>query len=278
MINFLIGIVVAAASFFFMVFSLRYGVRGAQRMDQYFSYKRNSVYPGFQWYYRIPFGIGVIPEYFFAMVLTSDNYYRRNWWAIKTSAFISVLLFISLLKSRSEVYDYFSLNFILENGFLALFTSGSFVIFLNIIALAYTTLFVLICIESIKMHGIYAPVRILAYSLLCILMANLTMVTLSAIVFVAIAYLAIKIIWFLFFSSKKKKKEEEEESAGSILNGGFQVFKSDLYQWEQENKENPNTSAQEESMKAERKKPKITRRRKKKAQPIEGDIPRLHPD
>lgn len=278
MINLLIGIAVAAASFFFLVYSLRYGVRGGQRMDQYFSYKRNSVYPGFQWYYRIPFGIGVIPEYFFAMVLTSDNYYRRNWWAVKSSAFISALLFIALLKSRSGVYDYFSFRFVMENGFLALFTSGNFVIFMNIIALAYTTLFILLCIESIKMHGIYAPIRILTYSLLCLLMANLIMVSLSAIFFVAIAYVAIKIIWFLFFSSNPKKEDDVDESAGSILNGGYQVFKTDLYRWEEENKENHHPSRQEETIQPERKKPKITRRRKKQAEPVEEDIPRLHPD
>lgn len=277
MINLLISIVVFAASFFLMVYAIRYGDRGALRLDQYFSNKNNSLYPGFQWYFRIPFFIGVIPEYFYALIFTYDYYYKKNWWPLKIASFISVLLFIALLKSRSAVYDYLTFNFIMENGILALFTSGNFVTFMNIIVLSYMALFVMICIESIKMHGIYAPIRILVYSLLSFLLANLTIISLSIIVFVAIAYVVLKIIGFLFFSSKKAKKEEEEESTGSILNSGFREFKSDLYHWESENRNRKPEYVDQEDTKIERKKPKITRRRKK-AKPIDDEIPRLHPD
>lgn len=277
MINLLISIVVFAASFFMMVFAIRYGDRGAIRLDQYFSNKNNSIYPGFQWYFRIPFYIGVIPEYFYALILTYDYYYKKNWWPLKIASFISVLLFIALLKSRSAVYDYMTFNFIVENGILALFTSGNFVIFMNIIVISYMALFVLICIESFKMHGIYAPVRILVYSLLSFLLANLTIISLSIIVFVAIAYVVLKVIGFLFFSSKKNKKEEKDESTRSILNSGFKEFKSDLYHWESENRNSKTEYVEEETLKIERKKPKITRRRKE-AKPIDNEIPRLHPD
>lgn len=277
MINLLISIVVFAASFFMMVYAIRYGDRGAIRLDQYFSNKNNSIYPGFQWYFRIPFYIGVIPEYFYALILTHDYYYKKNWWPLKIASFISVLLFIALLKSRSAVYDYMTFNFIVENGILALFTSGNFVIFMNIIVISYMALFVLICIESFKMHGIYAPVRILVYSLLSFLLANLTIISLSIIVFVAIAYVVLKVIGFLFFSSKKNKKEEKDESTDSILNSGFKEFKSDLYHWESENRNSKTEYVEEETLKIERKKPKITRRRKK-AKPIDNEIPRLHPD
>lgn len=279
MINFLISIAVLAATFFMMVFSIRYGERGVLRLDQHLSNKRNSIYEGFQWYFRIPFVIGVIPEYFYAMILTHEYYFKKNWWSLRIASYISVLLFIALLKSRSAVLDYLSFQFVIENGILALFTSGNFVIFMNIIVISYLILFTLICIESFKMHGLYAPIRILAYSLLCFLMANFTIITLSIIAFIAVAYLIIKIIGFLFFSSKKnKKEEEEEESAGSILNGGFQIFKSDLYEWEADNKAYRSNDKEKESVITERKKPKITRRKRKKAQPKNDDIPRLHPD
>jgi hypothetical protein len=279
MINFLISIVVIVASVFMLGVAVRYGITGAARLDNYFSQKNSSSYPGFSWYYRIPFSFGVILEYYYAIVLGHDNYFNRNWWALKTSSFISVLVFIAGLKSRTAVNAYFSMSFIQDKGLLGLFTSGNFVNFMNIIVVLYGVLFVLICIESVRMHGVYAPVRIFAYSLLCIFMANLTIITLSIIVFVAVVYVIFKVVKFLFFSSKKKKSDDddEEETAGSILGGGLSEFKRDLYEWEESEKENPEISY--ESKKVEkRKRPKITRRRKKRTVSNDDEIPRLHPD
>ncbi len=279
MINFLISIVVFAASVFLLAVSIRYGLRGVARLDNYFSLKNNSEYLGFQWFYRIPFGIGVIPEYFYALVIAHDNYFKRNWWPLKTASFLSVLLFIAGLKSRSAVYDYFSLGFIKEGGFSAFFTSGNFVLFMNIIVILFTTLFILLCIESIRMHGIYAPIRIIAYSILSIMMANLTIITISLIAFVTVVYVILKIIGFLFFSSRRRSKnrqdDEDDETAGTILSKGMSEFKTELYQWEAEEKDHPSYSKKTEP-KAKRKRPKITRR--KNTNKTDDDVPRLHPN
>lgn len=274
--NFLISIILFAVSVFLLAVSVRYGLRGASRMDEYFSQKHNSDYPGFEWYYRIPFSVGVIPEYFFALVMGHDNYFKRNWWALKTASFISVLVFIAGLKSRSAVAAYFSLTLVKEEGITALFTSGNFVMFMNIIVLLYTALFVLICIESFRMHGIYAPIRIAVYSLLSLMMANLTIITLSLIIFVVVVYVVIKIIGFLLFSSRRRRRrieDEEEETAASILGGGLRDFRAELYQWEGEEKSQPKTKA-----KVDRKSKRIKRKRPKIKRTYGGDIPRLHPD
>ena len=277
MMGFIISIVVFAVSAFLLAVSVRYGLKGADRLDDYFSRKNNSDYPGFEWYYRIPFSIGVIPEYFYALVLTYDSYFKKNWWPLKTASFISVLVFIATLKSRSAVYAYFSFDFVKEGGISALFTSGNFVNFMNIIVLLYAALFVLICIESIKMHGVYAPVRILVYSFLSFLMADLTVIALSVIVFITFVYIIYKVIKFLFFSSRRRRsvQTEEDESAGTILKGGFRTFKVDLYQWEKEEKNKPTYKRQTKPEK--RKRPKITRRRKTVLQ-SDDDVPRLHPN
>lgn len=285
--NFIISIIVFAVSVFLLAVSARYGLIGVRKLDEYFSNKTNSSYNGFQLYYRIPFSIGVIPEYFYAMVLGHDNYFTKNWWALKTSSFISVLIFIAMLKSRSAVYAYYSLGFLQDNGIIGLFTSGTFVNFMNIITLLYIVLFALICIESIKMHGKYAPIRITIYSILCLIMANLTVITLSIIIFIAVAYLVIKVIWWLFFTSKRRHRrnrdydeEEDEETAGTILAGGFREFKKDLYSWEDEGINDPiiNFKKETTTSKKTRKRPKITRRRRKKTVSNDDDIPRLHPD
>ncbi len=280
MINFLISIVIFAASVFLLAVSARYGLVGAGRLDSYFLWKNNSNYSGFQWYYRIPFSFGVIPEYFYAIVLGHDNYFNRNWWALKTASFISVLVFIAGLKSRLAVSEYFSFSFLQDKGVIGFFTSGNFVNFMNIIVLLYVALFILICIESIRMHGVYAPIRIIAYTILSLLMANLTIITLSIIVFVAVVYIVIKVIWFLFFSSKKRRndEEEDEETAGTILGGGLRDFRAELYQWEADEKPKPTTSYKPETTEATiRRRPKITRRRKRKITTT-SEVPRLYPD
>jgi len=277
MLNFFISIVIFAVSVFLLGLSLRYGLKNTTRIDDYFSQKSNSNFSGFNWYYRIPFSVGVIPEYFYAMVLGNENYFNRNWWALKTSSFISILLFIAGLKSRSAVYAYFNLEFMQENGILGFFTSGNFVMFMNIIVLLYLALFVLICIESIKMHGIYAPLRILTYSILSVLMANLTIITISLIAFITVVYVIIKIIGFLFFSSsKRRRKDNDEESAGSILKNGFREFKTELYEWERKEKPINTNNNSNNTKRRKPKKPKI--RRVRKVKKSDDEIPRLYPD
>jgi len=278
--GFIMSTVIFIVSAFLLAVSLRYGLKGADRLDDYFSQKNNSEYPGFEWYYRIPFSVGVIPEYFYALVLTYESYFKKNWWPLKTASFISVLVFIATLKSRSAVYAYFSFDFVKEGGISALFTSGNFVNFMNIIVLLYVGLFVLLCIESIKMHGVYSPVRILVYSFLSFLMADLTVIVLSVIVFITVLYVIYKIIKFLFFSSRRRRRkydEEDDEDAGTILKGGFREFKTDLYQWEEEESNKPKYNNQTNKKPTKRKRPKITRRRKKTVL-SEDDVPRLHPN
>ena len=290
--GFLISLVIAAVSVFLLIVSIRYGVRGADRLDDYFSAKAKSDYEGFQWWFRIPGIVGMIPEYYYAMILGYDNYYTKKWWPLRIASYIAILLFMATLKSRSTVLSYYSFQFIAQNGFAALFTSGGLITFLNIITLMYIALFALICIESFKMHGVYAFARIAYYSILCVMMANLTAITLSVIVFALVIYIVFKIIKFLFFSSNKRKigrkneQEDEEESAGDILKGGFREFKEELKEWEAENKTEVNintvTRKPKTTTTTSRKRPKITVKRKKTKRPRrvkkDDDIPRLHPD
>lgn len=278
MLNFFISLVIAAVSVFLMILALRYGLSGAIRLDNKLI-ESTSGREGFSLFYRIPGRIGIIPEYFYALILGHDNYFTRKWWALKTASFISVLLFIAILKSRGLVYSYYSLELLGEVGIKDLFTSGAFIVYLNIITALYAVLFLIICIESFRMVSYYAPVRILTFTVLCFLISNITIITLSIIVFITIAYLVIKIIWFFFFSSSKRKndKEEDEESVSDIFSGGLREFRQDLYEWESEEPVVNNTRKLRKE-KVKRRSPKITRRRKPKKTSSEDEIPRLHPD
>ncbi len=280
MLNFLISIVVFAASVFLLGVSIRYGLRSAGRLDEYFTAKSNRSFTGFNWYYRIPFSVGFIPEYYFYLVIGRDNYFKTNWWPLKTSAFISVLLSVAILKSRSAVYDYFTLAFVKQHGFTALFTSGSFIWFLNIITLLYFVLFVLVVIESIKMHGAYSPVRIIIYTVLSFLMADLTIIVLGLIVLFSVIYIILKIIKFIFFSSKRSRHREEEDDDETLTETwqkGLTPFKAEVKAWEQELKAG---RVRRTKSKKPKHKPKIRRRKPKikRTSSFDDDIPRLHPD
>jgi len=280
MLNFLIFIVVFAISTFLLAVSVRYGMIGAQRMENWLTQKSGRSFDGFDWYYRIPSAIGLIPEFFYNLVLSDEAYFKTKWWALKTSSFISVLLFIAVLKSRSGVASYYSFTFLQNKGFLAYFTSGSFVWFLNFITLMYVALAVLVTIESIRAAGWYAPIRIAYYGLLCFLMGSLTISVLSGIVAIAIIYIIFKLISFFFFSSRRRRKQRDEETAGSILSKGLGEFKVELEEWESERKTRPRT--QNIKKNTPKRKPIIRRRKpviKKEKEPeIDDDIPRLHPD
>lgn len=285
MINFFISIVIFAVSVFLLAVSIRYGLMGAARLDEYFSAKSQKIFTGYPWYYRLPFSIGFIPEYFFYLIISATNYFKNNWWPLKTSALISILIAMATLKSRSAVFAYFSFDFVKEGGISALFTSGTFVTFMNIIVLLYLALFVLICIESIKMHGIYAPARIFVYSMLSFMMAQLTVIILGLIVMVTVVYIIFKIIVFLFFSRRRRRhrryeeEEEEEESTGDIMRGGLKVFKQEVLEWEEEVKLERATVRKSVKTKS-RVRPKVRIRRKKPSGKNNhgSEIPRLHPD
>lgn len=278
MFNFLISIVVFAVSAFLLAMSVRYGMIGAERVDTWVQQKSCRSFEGFDWYYRIPFSIGTIPEYFYAMVLGRDNYFKTNWWALKTASFIAVLLFVALLKSRSTVAGYYSLSFVGDQGIAAFFTSGTFVWYLNFITLMYLALAVLVIIEGVKMAGLYAPVRIVYYGFLCLMMANLTLLVLGVIVFVAVVYFIFKVVKFLFFSNRRRNQDQEdEESAGEILNKGLAGFKPELYEWEANRKSQIRKETKPiHKPVIRRKKPVITR--KQKPEIHDDDIPRLYPD
>jgi hypothetical protein len=278
MLNFFISVVVFVFSAFLLAVIIRYGMIGAERLDNWFSTKAGRNTGRFDWYYRIPFSIGAIPEYFYAMVLGKDNYFKTNWWALKTSSFLSILLFIALLKNRADVSSYYTLSFIANEGITAFFTSGTFIWYLNIVTLSYLVLLVLIGIESVKIAGIYSPIRILYFGILAVFMANLTLAVLSIIIFVSLVYFAYKVIKFLFFNNKRQQQNEEEETAGQILNKGFSGFKPDLYEWEAERK----TIRNRKTKKMQKRSPVIKRSiRKKPGHTMiyeNEDIPRLHPD
>ena len=274
MVDFLIYIIVLIASVFILAIGIRYGFRGALTFDKP---QKSTNFSGFNIWFRLPGTIGMIPEYFYAIILGYENYYNPKWWPLRISSYLSVFLFLATLKSRSLVIDYFSFNLINTKGIGILFTGGTFIWFLNILTVLYLILFTIIVLESIKINPEKAILRVFSYIFLCIMMANISLITVSLIFIISIIYLIIKVIWFLFFnSSRKRKNTNEEESAFDILGKGFREFKSDLRQWESDNKSSF-FAFKTLKFKSKPKKKKVRIKRVVSSN-NNDEIPRLHPD
>ena len=277
MLRFILYLFAFIASVFLLSAAIRYGLRGANRWDARISSRLGKSFTGFNWFYRIPFSIGVVPEYYFFMVIGRENYFKTNWWALKTSGFLSFLMFLAFLTNRTEATQYFSLQTLAEGGILTYFTSGVTFWYLNLVNLLFTAVFVLIVVESIRMHGWYTPVRIIIYTLLSALMYVLTMTVLVVIIMVTALYIAYKIIKFFMTSSRRRRQQEDDDDdASDRLNNKFRVFRAELYAWEAERITTHSSRQKKEKTEVRRKRPKIKRRRKPR--PKNDDIPRFHPD
>jgi hypothetical protein len=282
MIKFLLYIISFVGSVFLFSMAINYGLKLAGYWDDKVNNKLNRSFQGFNWYFRIPFSVGVIPEYFFYLVLRAENYFKTNWWALKLFAFNTFLIFIAVLSNNSVVNKYYSYSYYADNGINALFTSGITFWYLNIITLFFLVITTLIIIESVRMHRWYAPVRIILYSMLSFFMAAVTLMVLSLIITITALYIAYKIIKFLFFSSSRKQTEgDDDEDVSDQFNNSYRRFRAELYDWESSYKTS-NRAVKKEIKKPtiKRKHPKVERKPKPKSKPKSGndDIPRFYPD
>lgn len=280
MIKFLLYIISFVGSVFLFSIAINYGLKLADTWDRRISGKLNRSFQGFNWYFRIPFSIGVIPEYFFYLVLRAENYFKTNWWALKLFAFNTFLVFIAVISNNSVANKYYSLSYYTENGISALFTSGVTFWYLNVLTLFFFAIITLIIIESVRMHGWYAPVRIILYSTLSFFMAAVTLMVLSLIITITVLYIAYKIIKFLFFSSSRKKNVDDED-VSEQLNNNYRRFRAELYAWENSYRTSTRTIKREiKKPTIKRKRPKVERKPKPKPRPKfeDDDIPRFYPD
>ncbi len=275
LIMLLIGL---AASVFTIAMSIRFGLRGANAWDQRICNKRNSSFTGFKWHFRIPLSIGVIPEYFYFLVLGRRNYFSTQWWALRAGSYLSLLLFIAALFNRSAVESYYSLSAITEHGITVLFTSGSAYWYLNMLNLLFVGLFTIIIIESIRMHKGWAPVRSILYIVMSILMSLITLSVLILLIAISLLYIAYKIIKFFMTSSRRRKeaaRRDDDDGVSETLNNNYRIFRAELYAWEDERKAGRSSIKEEKETIMKRKRPKI--KRKPRSKPKNDDIPRFHP-
>lgn len=277
MLRFILILIGLATTVFTLGVFIRYGLKLAGVWDERICNKRNSTFCGFNWYFRIPWAIGVVFEFFFFLILGSANYFKTNWWAIKASAYVSFLLFLAMVTSRGTVEAYYSWSMVAENGIGAMFSGNSTVWYLHMINSLYLIIGILITIESIRMHGWLAPVRMLLYGLSCVFISIITIMVLALLIALSLLYVAYRIIKF-FMSSRRRRRnnDDDDESTPVILNNSYRRFRAELYEWEAERKNILPERRKKKEPEVKRKRPKI--KRKPRPKPKDDDIPRFHPD
>lgn len=276
MLRFILILIGLATTVFTLGVFIRYGLKLAGVWDERICNKRSSAFCGFNWYFRIPWAIGVVFEFFFFLILGAGNYFKTNWWAIKASAYVSFLLFLAMVTSRGTVEAYYSWSMVAENGIGGMLSGSSTVWYLHLINLLYLGIGILITIESIKMHGWLAPVRVLLYGLYSIFISVITIMVLALLIALSLLYLAYKIIRFMMSSSRRHRNDDDDESTPKILNNSYRRFRAELYEWEAERKNILPESRKTKEQEVKRKRPKI--KRKPRPKPKDDDIPRFHPD
>lgn len=277
MLRFILLLIGLAAAVYTMALAIRYGLKGSLAWDRKICDKRNAGFRGYNWQFRIPTSVGVIPEYFYFLVLGRHSYFNARWWALRAAAYISLLLFLAILVDRSTVQSYYSFSLIREYGFTSLINAGSSIWYLNMINILYSFLFITITVESIRMHAWLAPVRILFYSILSILIASISLTSLTLIIALSLLYVVYRIIkWF--WTSRKRVKVSGHDDQNEItekLNNSYRRFRAELYAWEKEQKENKHVIEEREHNKeVKTRRPVIVREAVRK----DDDIPRFHPD
>lgn len=276
MLRFILYLIAGTATVFMLSFMIRYLLRASYSWDTRICNRRDTSFCGYRWHFRIPWSIGVVPEFFYFLVLGRNNYFNARWWSLRASAYISFLLFLSIIFARKTVVAYYSWSYLKENGIAAYIEGNSSFMYLNLVNILFAALFVVIVIESIRMHGGWAPVRIIFYTLLCAMMAFVNVLVLALLISFTFLYLCYKIIKFFFTSGRRYKVDvDNDDSPSDKLNNRLRRFRAELYEWERERKETREVEKTERKTVIKRKRPKIERKPKKKT--IDDDIPRIYP-
>ena len=279
MLRLILILIASSATILTLTAIIRFGLKAVYAWDRKICNRLNTSFTGYTWYFRIPLSIGVLLEFFYFMVLGGNNYFSSRWWALRTSSYLSLLLFIAILFSSSDVVNYYSFSFYAENGISALFSSGTGFWYLNMVNLLFLGLIAVISFESIKMHKWWAPIRILFYSVISILMAVVTLAVLGLIIILSLFYIAYKIIkWFMTARKRHRAHDDDDDDKSPVenLNNSYRRFRAELYAWEKERSESIPAEKEKKKPVIKRKRPKIER--KPKPVPNDNDIPRFYPD
>jgi hypothetical protein len=209
MLTFLLKLIIAIASLVGLIFFIRYALKLLSSFDRFFTrrYKRNST--GLRWGIRLPTKAGELVEFYFYVILGRKHYMNFASWPVKLTLIISIFLFLAALTSRSFVAEYYTLSLPGASPYLS---GGSILWYLHLVTLAYLVAFVLITIDSVKMMGYYAPLRVAYLAVVAVASVFASLLSFSLFITLSIFYLIFKVIAAIFGGRRRRYQSDRKPS------------------------------------------------------------------
>jgi len=208
MLGYLLRYLLIIASLIALIFFVRYSLKMLSRFDRFFTKRYPHTSKGFRWGIRLPTRVGEVLEFYFYVIIGKKNYMNYSSWPVKLTLIISVFLFLAMLFGRSFVTDYYTFAMEGPNPYL---TGGSNVWFLHLVNFSYFAVLVLVAVDSIKMMGYFAPLRILYFAVVMAASVGASVLSFSLFIAFSVFYLIIKILGFFFRSRRRYRHEKEQK-------------------------------------------------------------------
>ncbi len=206
------AIVLGITSLAALVFLLRLLLNLQSRTDRFFTRKYPHLSRGFQWGMRIPYKVGEVLQFYFYCLMGKKNYTNYSTWPVKIALLISIFLFMAMLTKRSYTEAYYTLNLVSSDGSNPYLHGGTILWYLHMVNLAYLGLIALVSLDSIRMMGWFAPVRIIQVTFSIFISAVTSQISFFMLVIMSFMYLAFKIIAFLFKNNRRVVIKEKKPS------------------------------------------------------------------
>lgn len=251
---------------------VRFGLRLIALIDKKFVPKTGSAFNGFAWFFRLPGKVGDLAEYYFYFLLGSKDFFSRRAWPIKVAGLLSLLLYIAYLLKGAFTKSYLSFEYFNDDVLFFLHT-GFWGWYLNTIVSGYLALVTLVTLESTRMKGLRAPLRVLSYLVLTAATTTCTFLFMASLLVAGIIYIVIRFILSLFLRSRIVGGESRWLSENlNIMT--FTYFRQVLKVWE-DDLSNGNIELESE---VTVKKPPLKKKTVTKEVKPDSSIPKAYPD
>ena len=206
MLGYLLNLLIGIASLVGLIFFVRYSLKMLSKFDKFFTKRYPHTSKGLRWGIRLPTKVGEVLEFYFYVIMGKKNFMNYSSWPVKLTLIISVFLFLAMLFGRSFVTGYYTFALEGSNPYL---TGGSNVWFLNLVNFAYLSVLVLVAVDSIKMMGYFAPLRILYFAVVMVASVGASVLSFSLFITFSVFYLIIRILGFFFRSRRRYRYKKE---------------------------------------------------------------------
>lgn len=209
MLSFLLNWLIAIASLIGLIFFVRYSLTLLSRFDRFFTKKYRHTSRGLKWGIRLPTRVGNLLEFYFYVIMGKKNFMNYSSWPVKLTLIISVFLFLAMLTGRSFVTEYYTLGLEWPTGY---FSGGSKLWFLHLVNLSYLGVIALVAVDSVKMMGYFAPLRIGYFFIVMLASVGASVLSFSLFIAFSLVYLVLKVIGIFLTGGRRSYKREKKPS------------------------------------------------------------------